>query len=341
MMSTFFSSFYYYPLKLYVLITCLLYFRKIRVIGLRNIPVKGAVIYAITHQNSLLDAYLSNGFSWRSPYYLTRADIYNNKYVDKLMRSIKTLPIYRVRDGDDSHKKNEQIFELTKGILSKGGVVAIFPEGSHSMTHKLRPLKKGIARMAFMADAAEDFNLNVQIIPIGINYESYFSTRGRTLVSIGKPIGVAKYKQTYLQDQNKAFRELLSELSSRMKSLILHIESKDYDQVYEDFEKQRVYKTNLQKQLKSDQALVYSIEHGEKFEDSSDKQHVFLRLPVNFLYGLRYVAGYIPKSIVNRMVKKLVKDKNYIGAMGFTYSMIVYPVFYTMLYYLIMFMVYG
>lgn len=339
MMNTFFSNFYYYPLKLYVVITCQLYFRKVRVVGLRNVPVKGPVIYAITHQNSLLDAYLSNGFSWRSPYYLTRADIFKNKIVDKIMRSIKTLPIYRVRDGDDSQKKNEQIFELTKGILSEGGVVAIFPEGSHSLTHKLRPLKKGIARMAFMADAAEDFNLNVQIIPIGINYESYFSSKSRTLVSFGKPIRVADYKQAYLMDQNKAFRELLSELSLQMKSLILHIESKDYDQVYEAFKKQRVFKTNLRKQLKSDQELVHSIEHGKKFEDSSDKQHVIMQLRGNFLKRLRYVAGYIPKSIVNLLVKKLVKDKNYIGTMAFTYSMIVYPVFYTMLYYLILFMV--
>lgn len=335
------SDIYYYPLKLYVVITCQLYFRKVRVVGLGNVPAKGPVIYAITHQNSLLDAYLSNGFSWRSPYYLVRADIYNNKFVDKLMRSIKTLPIYRIRDGADSMKKNDKIFDATKEILTKGGVVAIFPEGSHSLIHKVRPLKKGIARIAFMADAATDFNLNVQIIPIGINYESYFSTKGRTLVTFGKPISVADYKQTYLEDQNNAYRELLVELSSRMKSSILHIESKEYDQVYEAFKRQRVFKTNLRQQLKSDQALVHSIEHGEKFEDTSDKPNIALRLLSNSIYMLRFVAGYVPKRIVNLMVKKLVKDKNYIGTMGFTYSMVVYPVFYTMLYYLIKFVVIG
>ncbi len=335
MINSFFSSLYYYPLKLCVTITSLLYFKKIRVLGLGNIPIKGPVIYAITHQNSLLDAYLSNGFSWRSPYYLVRADVYKHKFIDKFMRAIRTLPIYRIRDGYDNVKKNDQIFDVTKRILTKGGVVAIFPEGSHSMRHQLRPLKKGIARIAFMADAAEDFNLNVQIVPIGINYESYFKSSSRTLVSIGKPISIADYKQSFLEDQNKAFRSMLSELSLQMKSLIVHIDSANYDSVYQDYQKQRVYKRSLSKQLKSDQELVLCLEDGEKFEDTADKIPTLIQLIRSTLYMLRMVVGYIPKTIVQLMVKKMVKDKNFIGTMSFTYSMLIYPLFYTMVYYLI------
>ncbi len=335
MINSFFTSLYYYPLRFYVTITSLLYFKKIRVLGLRNVPTKGPVIYAITHQNSLLDAYLSNGFSLRSPYYMVRADIYKNKFIDKLMRGIKTLPIYRIRDGYDSVKKNDQTFDATKGILTKGGVVAIFPEGSHSMTHQLRPLKKGIARIAFMADAAEDFNLNVQIVPVGINYDSYLTSSSRTLVSYGKPISIADYKQSFLEDENKAYRELLSDLSLQMKSLIVHIDKADYNRVYEDYQKQRVYKKSLSKQLKSDQKLVYCLEHGEKFEDTSDKRPILIQWLRSTLYMLRIGLSYIPKTIVQLMVKKMIKDKNFIGTMSFTYSMLIFPLFYTMVYYLI------
>lgn len=328
-------SILYYPLKFTVTITNLLYFKKIRILGLRNIPVKGPVIYAITHQNSLLDAYLSNGFSWRSPYYMVRADVYKHKIIDKLMRAIKTLPIYRIRDGYDSVKKNDQIFEVTKGILAKGGVVAIFPEGSHSMTHQLRPLKKGIARIAFFADAAKDFNLNVQIVPIGISYESYLTSSGRTLVSIGKPISIADYKQDFLEDQNKAFRSMLSELSLQMKSLIVHIDKADYDRVYQDYQKQRVYKKSLSKQLESDQELVHCLENGKKFEDTADKIPALVQFFRSALSLLRMVLSYIPKSIVQLIVKKKVKDKNFIGSMMYTYSLLIYPLFYTMVYFLI------
>lgn len=338
-MKTFFSDLYYYPLKLFVVISCHLYFRKLRVVGLKNIPAKGPLIYAINHQNSLIDALVSHSVSWRNPYFLTRADVFNNKILDKFLRGVKMLPIYRIRDGRDSIKKNDQIFEASKEILSDGGVVGIFPEGSHSLTHKLRPLKKGLARIAFMTDAAADFKLNVQIIPIGIHYESYFSTKGRTLVSYGKPINVSDYKQTYLQDQNKAFNELLSDLSTRMKSLMLHIEGENYDKVYNAFQKKRVYKTSLKKQLKADQSLVHCIEHGERFDETSDKLNILLRLPANLWYFFRSAVGFIPKTIVNLLVKKMVKDKHFIATIGLAYSMLIYPIFFIILYYLIKFLV--
>jgi len=335
MIYSFLGSLLYYPLKLSVTITSLFYFKKIRVLGLGNIPAKGPVIYAITHQNSLLDAYLSNGFSWRSPYYLVRADIFKHKIIDKVMRSIRTLPVYRIRDGYDSIKKNDQVFDTTKKILIRGGVVAIFPEGSHSMTHRLRPLKKGIARVAFMAEAATDFNLNVQIVPIGINYDSYLKSSSRTLVNVGKPISLANYKQSFLEDENKAFRLMLSDLSLKMKSLIVHIDSANYNSVYQEYRKQRVYKRNLLKQLESDQELVCSIELGEKYADTADKIPILIQLIKNAFYMLRLGLSFIPKSIVQLLVKKTVKDKNFIATMSFTYSIFVYPLFYFIAYLLL------
>ena len=335
MINSFLGSLIYYPLKLFVTITSLFYFKKIRVVGLGNIPTKGPVIYAITHQNSLLDAYLSNGFSWRSPYYLVRADIFKHKTIDKLMRSIRTLPVYRIRDGYDSIKKNDQIFDTTKEIMIKGGVVAIFPEGSHSMTHRLRPLKKGIARMAFMAEAVTDFNLNIQIVPFGINYDSYLKSSSRTLVNVGKPISMADYKQSFLEDENKAFRLMLTDLSLKMKSLIVHIDSANYNSVYQEYQKQRIYKKSLLKQLKSDQELVRCIELGEEFADTADKIPTLIQLIKNTFYMLRLGLGYIPKSIVQLIVKKTVKDKNFIAAVSFTYSIFIYPFFYVIAYFLL------
>ena len=334
-MSVKLSDLYYYPLKLYIVISCYLYFRKLRVVGLKNIPVRGPVIYAINHQNALLDPLVIHSVSWRNPYFLTRGDIFKNKLVDKFLRGVKMLPIYRIKDGYNSIKMNEVIFETTKEILSKGGVVGIFPEGSHSLLYKLRPLKKGIARMAFMTEEAGDFNLNVQVVPIGIQYESHFFTKSRTLVSCGKPIRIADYKQTYLQDQNKAFDELLDEISKRLKLLMLNIESKDYDQVYETYQRKRIYKKNLKNQLISDQALVKSIEHGEEFVEQPDKKNLLIKALENTWYMLWSIIGFIPKSVVNFIVIKTTKDSHFYGTMRFTYSMFLYPIIYLALYFLV------
>ena len=308
--------------------------------GLENIPAKDPVIYAINHQNALLDALVVHSVSWRNPYFLTRADIFKNNIVEKFLRGIKMLPIYRIRDGFDSIKKNEASFEAAKDILMQGGVVGIFPEGSHSLKHRLRPLKKGIARIAFMAEDAAEFKLNVRIVPVGIQYESHFSPGGRTLVTYGKPISVADYQQTYQEDQNNAFKELLSEISDRIKSMILNIESKDYDLVYEAYKNKRVYKTNLKKQLKSDQALIDSLETEKKFEDKSDKKNMLMRALGNTWYFLWQIVAFIPKSIVKRLVKKTTEDLHFIGTNRFAFSMVLYPLFFFFLYFLIRLLVF-
>ena len=329
------SDLYYYPLKLYVVISCFLYFRKLRVTGLKNIPAKGPLIYAINHQNALLDPLVVHSVSWRNPYFLTRADIFNNKFVDKFLRGIKMLPIYRIRDGFDSIKMNEAIFESAKEILTKGGVVGIFPEGSHSLLYKIRPLKKGVARIAFMTEDAANFNINVQIIPIGIHYESHSSTKGRTLVSFGKPIKVADYKQIYQEDENKAYYKLLNEISDRIKSLILNIESEDYDQVYETYKNKRIFKIDLQKQLNADQSLVDSIEQGAEFEETSDEKNILLQVLENFFRLLWNLGHFVPKTMIDLIVEKKVKDPHFYGTMRLAYSMVIYPAFFLILYSLI------
>ena len=308
-----------------------LYFRKLRVVGRENVPIKGPLIFAINHQNALLDALLLSVLSVRNPHFLTRGDIFKKKFVDKLLRGVKMLPIYRIRDGFDSVKMNAPIFEATKKILKKGGVVGIFPEGSHSLLYKIRPLKKGIARIAFMSEAASDFDLNLQIIPIGIQYESHFFTWGRTIVSFGKPIRVSDYKEIYINDQNKAHEKLLESISHELKSLVLHVEDKaDYDQVLKVFHEKRVFN-----QLRADQALVDAIVNGSDFVERPDKKNVligFVRKGWDYLWK---VVGFIPEYIVDRLVMKTTKDPHFYGTMRFAYSIFLYPIFYLIVYFVI------
>ena len=69
------------------------------------------------------------------------------------------------------------------------------------------------------------------------------------------------------------------------------------------------------------------------FEGTADKAPVLMQFVTNTLLNLRLLISYIPKAIVRFMIGKLVKDKNFIGTMSFTYSMLVYPLFYATVYY--------
>lgn len=333
-MSPIFSNLYYYPIRYYVAICCHLYFRRLKFQGLENIPAKGPLIYAINHQNSLLDAFVCNAASRRDPYFLTRGDVFKNKYIGKFLRSIKMLPIYRTRDGTHSIRKNEEVFKSTQDILNAGGLVAVFPEGSHSLTHKLRPLKKGIARIAFRAEAAAEFQLNVQILPVGISYESYFSPKGRTLVSFGKPMKITDYEQSYARNEKEAYSELLADLYKHMKSLIVHIEPANYQEVLRLFRENRVYKSSLISQLKSDQNLVDAIETGQHFKENADRENIFIKALKYIELNLRWTLSIFPQKIINFLVDKTVKDAHFIGTLKFSYSMLIYPLFFIFIYFL-------
>ncbi|MCG8306274.1 MAG: lysophospholipid acyltransferase family protein [Cytophagales bacterium] len=330
------GNLYYYPLKLYVFIASYLYFRKLRIVGRKNIPVKGPLIYAINHQNALLDALLLSVVSRRNPHFLTRADVFKNRFADKFLRGLKMLPIYRIRDGFDSVKMNEAIFDAAKDILVKGGVVGIFPEGSHSLKYMMRPLKKGVARIAFRAEEAVDFNLDLKIVPVGIQYESHFYPRGRTLISFGKPVRVSDYLEAFHQNQSAGIEQLLDELYKRMKSLILHFtDTPEYANNLEIFRKKRAYKRDLQKQLSVDQELVCSIESGYTYNERSDKKNLLCLTLENSWQFLWKIIGFLPKSLVDYLLKRTTKDPHFFATMKFGYSIFLYPLTILFLYFLI------
>ena len=327
------GNLYYYPLKLYVLIASYLYFRKLRVIGRNNIPRTGPVIFAINHQNALLDALLLSVISWRNPHFLTRADVFNNKFVDKFLRGLKMLPIYRIRDGFDSIKMNEAIFDASKNILIKGGVVGIFPEGSHSLKYMVRPLKKGVARIAFLAEEAAEFNLKLKIVPIGIQYESHPSPKGRTLISFGDSISVADFKESFYKNANLGIDQLIGELHSRLKSLVLHFDDVDnYDQNLNAFRSKRVYRKRLIDQLVADQQLVDAIETNREFDLRSEKKNVFSLTVARTWMLLWAIISFLPKIVVDLLVKKTVRDPHFLGTMRFGYSIFIYPLLIFLLY---------
>ena len=336
-----YTTWYYPPMKAYVIITCYLFFRKLRISGMKNVPPKGPVIFAINHQNALLDPLVIHSTAFRNPYFLTRGDIFKNKYVGQFLRGIKMLPIYRIRDGFDSIKMNEAIFETTKDILSQQGVVGIFPEGSHSLKYSIRSLKKGIARMAFGAEESADFNLNLKIVPVGIYYESHHSTKGRTFVSYGEPIQVADFKEAYTENQNKGIDELISKVRESIKPLTLNFDDKsNYDQNLITFKEKRIYKKDLKKQLRADQTLVDSIEKGTPFDVEPDRRNIVLSMLGYTWLILWRIVSFIPRSIVDLIIKKKVKDPHFYATMRYGYSIVIYPIVFLVLYFLIKYLVF-
>ena len=76
-----------------------LFYRRIFVHGIENIPTDKPVIFAPNHQNALMDPLIILYTTPFQTYFLARADIFKRPMLRKLFTFFKMLPVYRIRDG--------------------------------------------------------------------------------------------------------------------------------------------------------------------------------------------------------------------------------------------------
>jgi 1-acyl-sn-glycerol-3-phosphate acyltransferase len=156
-------------------------------------------------------------------YFLVRADVFKNPIAAKLLHSVKMMPIYRIRDGVESMAKNEDTFKKVYTILKDKQVVMLFPEGNHGNKKQLRPLKKGAARIAFGAEEAYNYSLDVHVVPVALNYGN-FTNAGSTLqVVFSKPIRVADFYEDYKKDPSRTLLTFTHTLHTAMKENLWRI----------------------------------------------------------------------------------------------------------------------
>ncbi len=218
----------YYLLKIYSRVMHYLYYGRIRVKGKSNIPPDKPLIFAPNHQNALMDALAVLFTIPGQMVFLARADIFRRSFFSSLLTFLKILPIYRIRDGYSTLQSNSEIFRKTVDVLRSNRPIVILPEGNHEGIHKLRPLKKGIARIAFQTAEACDFNLDIHIIPVGLDYSRYEKSGSELLIQYGIPIRVLDYAGSYKENPPKAINSLIAELKSGISKLMIDIQNEEY-----------------------------------------------------------------------------------------------------------------
>ena len=217
----------YFFLKHFTRVGFFFYCRKVIVEGLENIPKKGAVIFTPNHQSAFMDAILPAVMLPKDIHFLARADIFKKKWAGKILSKIHVRPVYRQRDGLRETLKNLEVFQGCNELLREGGWLLMFPEASQIMVRRVRPLSKGFTRIAFGALASAEKDVNLYIIPMGINYEHYSASNAVIRMKIGKPILVNEYLEEYSGNPTNAARALTKETSLGMKKVCLHISEQE------------------------------------------------------------------------------------------------------------------
>lgn len=204
------------------------FYKNYVIVGRENFP-KGEtpVVLAANHQNALMDAIVCCVTAPKQLSFLTRADIFQNPTAYRILTHLNMLPIYRQKDKVDQVALNEVIFQECFKRLRSGGAISLFPEGNHNNRKFLRPMRKGLARVAFGAEESGNFNLDLQVVPVGIDFSNYTTFRADLLVIYGEPISMKPFVELYKSEPGRAYTELMKEVKQRIGEQMVDIRDKE------------------------------------------------------------------------------------------------------------------
>nr|WP_276520128.1 1-acyl-sn-glycerol-3-phosphate acyltransferase [Aestuariivivens sediminis] len=219
------KSFWLQVIRTYINIGLFFYFKNIIVVKQGAIPKDKPILFLANHQNALLDALLIATTSGRFAYFLTRAGVFKNPMVSKVLHTLRMLPVYRIRDGWSNITQNNAIFNRCTGLLHKGEAVTIFPEGSHSLVRTVRPLSKGFTRI-ILETLEKHPHTDLQLVPIGFNFKKAEGFPDEVSIYYGEPIAA---KAVLGADKNTSAANLKERIHSEISQLTTHIPAHDYE----------------------------------------------------------------------------------------------------------------
>lgn len=316
-----------------------IFMRRIQIAGLERIPSNQPVILVANHQNAMMDPVLCCCFFPPQLHWLTRADVFKKPAVCKLLTNFNMLPVYRERDRvSDMQARNQEIFEIIYQRLQHNAIISLFPEGTHRGKKQLMPLKKGVVRMA--AGAVEYGITNAVILPVGIDYEDYYSYRKDVLIVVGEPIPLALYEASLRNDPARTQNVLLQDIRSALRKVMVDI---DHDHEYDvliglrplinemaggDLLQQFNFYHNLLETLPAHSELSAALQtkgrqylhrlhelQGNDALHAASQSHLALPVVLTAPFVIPGAIFFFPLYVLIEMVqKKLVKDPLFINS---------------------------
>lgn len=229
------------------------YFRRIVVTGYQYVPAKGPVIFVANHPSAFMDPMVVATTIGRSIHFLAAAEFFGRGMKARLYQNfLNMIPVYRPSTLPNEAHHNEAIFSKCFELLRNEGALLVFPEGNSVTEKRIRKLKTGVARMALGAKENSNKKVEVQIIPIGLNYSNPHRFQSDLYINIGKPISTSGFTV----DQSEVVR-LTNEVEDRLKETILHVQHEHLDSI--------VKKVELILKNKFQEAKLTAVKKEEEF----------------------------------------------------------------------------
>lgn len=207
-----------------------IFFARVRLVGTENLKTTGPAILVANHPNTFLDPLLITALSPGRLHYWAKSTLWRAPIIGSILDRLGGIPVYRRQDYAEAQQgQNNLTLEIAADRLCGGAWILIFPEGVSQPGLNLKPLKTGAARLGYLTLEREQWNAELPIIPIGIDYMEPEIFRSNVTIRIGEPLQLQDYREFYDTDQREAVRETTQTLSNRMKDLIPHLEQPELE----------------------------------------------------------------------------------------------------------------
>ncbi len=294
------------------------FFRKLTIVGKEKIPNDGSIIFSPNHQSALLDPLLVGVTCGKRLYSLTRSDVYKRPFL-WILEAMRTLPIYRIRDGYEKLHLNKETFDICYRLLKDKNNLMIFSEGKHHDEYFLLPISKGSSRIGL--ESLKKFpKTKIYLQAVGINYGSHIHPYHNCTIVYGEPIKLNELINLYEKKPVETLKEVRLKLENEMKKCLW---LPNYSKEYTNKKKLINYKST-----KNDfKKLKKKISQKDIKLINNDSKSVVEKIAFTFLSFF----NIFPLLLIDRVLKK-IKDRVFYLSIKYLMGLLIFPLWWTIVF---------
>jgi len=213
---------FYSLLKLYARFAIKIYCTRIVINKPGVLKSKGPLLFASNHPNSFLDGMILTTLLDEPLYSLARGDAFKKNWVNRFLRHLKLLPVYRTSEGVENLEHNYTTFDACRQTFKENGMVLIFSEGGSENEWHLRSLKKGTARLSITSWKQ---GIPLKVLPAAFNYSSFQKFGKEVHLFFGEPVDPDAALQH--QTEGKQLLAFNKQLKEQLQKMVYEIGPED------------------------------------------------------------------------------------------------------------------
>jgi len=164
-----------------------LFYRRVEVTGLVNVPPEGPVLFVANHFNGLVDPMLVLRVVERPVVFVAKSTLWKIPLLRTILDFLGCVPVVRRGEEDQENsskgeERNRGSFEKLAEVLERDGAILIFPEGRSHSDPRLSEIRTGAARVLLLSRKTP------VVLPLGLWFTKKEEFRSEALVKVGAPV---------------------------------------------------------------------------------------------------------------------------------------------------------